>query len=173
MINFPVTLLCGEVRLTQFVFRNIGRTALKNLYISCNRPECFSLDGQMSNSDMIPKDAIYETFDGGPIHHSVADIPAPDSQQRTVKVPLEYDLLQPNAEISVPIWIHGISTSGVHELDFLFYYEPQNHVPDIPYRVLYQTVRLQTLSTLELFVRLRQSSTDHFKEESEDTRSMG
>jgi len=172
MINFPVTLLCGEVRLTQFVFRNIGRTALKNLYISCNRPECFSLDGQMSDSDMIPKDAIYETFDGGPIHHSVADIPAPDSQQRTVKVPLEYDLLQPNAEISVPIWIHGISTSGVHELDFLFYYEPQNHVPDIPYRVLYQTVRLQTLSTLELFVRLRQSSTDHFKEESEDTRTV-
>lgn len=166
MINFPVTLLCGEVRLTHFLFKNTGRTALRNLYISCNRPECFSLDVRPFDGDTYSKDAIYELFDGGSIHHSYADIPAPDSLREVVKVPLENDLLQPNAEISVPIWIHGIPISGVHELDFLFYYEPSNHVPDVPYRVMHQTVRLQTLSTLELFARSCQTSADHFKEES-------
>ena len=173
MVNFPITLLCGEVRLTQFVFKNTGRTALKNLYISCNRPECFSLDCQSFDGDSYLKDAIYEMFDGKSIHHSCADIVAPNFLRGVVKVPLENDLLQPNVEISIPIWIHGIPTAGVHELDFLFYYEPSNHVPHIPYRVMHQTVRLQTLSTLDLFGKLRQTSADHFHEENRNAGSKG
>lgn len=163
MINFPVTLLCGEVRMTQFVFKNSGKTALRNLYISCSKPECFSLDGQTINGDAYLKEAIYEMIDGGSMLHSTADISSPDSLQEVVKVPLESDLLQPNAEISVPIWIHGTSHPGVHELDFLFYYEPLNPLPCVPYRVMHQTVRLQTLATLSLSAGVRITSTDCFK----------
>ena len=159
--------------MTQFVFKNSGKTALKSLHISCNRPECFSLDGQSFDGDTYSKDAIYEMIDGGSTHHSTAENLSPESVREIVKVPLENGLLQPNAEISVPVWIHGMSTPGVHELDFLFYYEPLNHVRDIPYRVMHQTVRLQTLSTLNLSAGKRQTSTDFFKVYNEETKTEG
>lgn len=159
--------------MTQFVFKNSGKTALKNLHISCNKPECFSLDDQSFSGDPYSKEAIYEMIDGSTIMHSSADIFSPDSVREVVKVPLENDLLPPNAEISVPIWIHGTSTAGVHELDFLFYYEPINQLPDVPYRVMHQTVRLQTLSTLNLSAGLRRTSADFFNIENEDSKSDG
>ena len=163
MINFPVTLLCGEVRMTQFVFKNTGKTAMKNLYISCNRPECFSLDTQSFYESLNSKDTIYAMVDGGNVQHSSADRLLQKNDNEVVKVPLENGVLLPNAEISVPVWIHGIAIPGVHELDYLFYYEPVNKIPEIHYRVMHQTVRIQTLATLNLSAGIRKSSAGFFK----------
>lgn len=163
MINFPITLLCGEVRMTQFIFKNTGKTAMKNLYISCNRPECFSLDTQSFFEDLNSKDTIYEMLDGGNVQHSSADKLLQKNNNEIVKVPLENGVLLPNAEISIPVWIHGISIPGVHELDYLFYYEPVNKIPEIHYRVMHQTVRIQTLATLNLSAGVRRSSAGFFK----------
>eukprot|EP00795_Rhopilema_esculentum_P001366 gene1366-15771_t len=169
MVNFPVTLLCGEVRLTQFVFKNSGKTPLKNLYISCNKPESFSVDMQLMSEDLKSKDNIYKTVDGNSMKHSAAEILSPGTAEQVIKVPLEDEVLLPNAEIIVPVWIHGTSTPGVHELDFLFYYEPVNPVPGVPYRVTQQTIRLQTLATLNLSAAVKKSSASFFKGVQEET----
>eukprot|EP00794_Sanderia_malayensis_P018865 gene18865-20765_t len=175
MMNFPVTLLCGEVRMTQFVFKNEGKMALKNLHIYCNHPENSCIDKQSTTEDINSKESIYELVDKESVRHSLFDNTCDVDLESPLNVPLRNGLLLPGEEISVPVWIHGIATPGVHELDYLFYYEPEKPTSAVPYRVLHQTVRLQTLATLNLSACVRKSSSELFPtmDEVDNTDSSG
>ena len=151
--------------MTQFVFKNEGKMSLKNLHISCNHPDVFSLDTQLTPEEISFKDSTYEMLDGGSARHSPITQLASTRMNKPVQVLLDNDQLPPNAEISVPVWIHGIATPGVHELDFLFYYEPLDRTPGVQYRVLHQTVRIQTLATLNVSASVRTSSSRFFRKE--------
>ncbi len=148
--------------MTQFVFKNEGKMALKNLYIHCNHPQNSCIDTQSTNEDINTKESIYEMLDKGNLWHSSVDNLACSDLETPLKVPLPNGLLLPGDEISVPVWIHGIATPGVHELDYLFYYEPAESTASVPYRVLHQTVRIQTLVTLNLSACVRRSSSSFF-----------
>lgn len=47
-----------------------------------------------------------------------------DSVGRVLDIPLPNGTLLPGSTIVVPMWIRGASVGGVHEVDFMFYYEP-------------------------------------------------
>ncbi len=154
--------------MTQFVFKNDGKVGLKNLHIYCNHPQSLSIDTQSTTDDINSKDSIYEMLDGGRVHHShIKNISCQDNE-RPVKVPLKNEVLLPGEEISVPVWIHGITSPGVHELDFIFYYESVESRTDVPYRVLHQTVRIQTLATLSLSACVKKSSSSFFSPNEDD-----
>ena len=44
---------------------------------------------------------------------------------QVISVPFPGDgVLQPGQTVSLPVWLRGNDIGGVHEVDFLFYYEP-------------------------------------------------
>ena len=143
--------------MTQFVFKNIGQMSIKNIHATCNRSECLSFGFTSSENDNESKDQIYETSVDLKQKHEAIDgsMLSKLNPSGVMKVPLPEDTLFPGAEVFIPVWIHGINQPGVHELDFLFYYEPVETVHKLPYRVVHQTVRIQTLSTMNVTATMR------------------
>jgi len=135
MNDLPVTLLCGEVQKCSFTFKNIGKIGLKNLYVTCNIPECFAFG---------KRDSQLSTLDENILKNSNC------ISEKNVCIDLDDGILQPKSEITLPVWIYGLEKCGIHEIYFLFYYEPVEQIKKAPYRLLQQMVRLQTLSTLSL-----------------------
>ena len=44
-----------------------------------------------------------------------------------LNIPLPEGALPPGGTLSLPLWLRGDDIGGVHEVDFLFYYEPVSH----------------------------------------------
>ena len=49
-----------------------------------------------------------------------------NSSNSVVNIPVPNAVLKPGEVVSVPLWLRGNDIGGVHEVDFLFYYEPVN-----------------------------------------------
>jgi hypothetical protein len=45
---------------------------------------------------------------------------------RVLSIPIADGILRPKSTVSVPAWIRGNDIGGMHEIDFVFYYEPTN-----------------------------------------------
>ena len=148
MKDLPVTLLCGEVQKCSFIFKNTGQIPLKNLYLISNKldyfsfgeniDKCYALEGNFINTINKPK---------------TKDI---------IQIPLDENILVSNNEIEIPVNIYGLDNSGVHELDLLFYYEPLETIKGVPYRLLQQMIRIQTLNTLQVATSWRDTSANIF-----------
>ncbi|XP_047140393.1 trafficking protein particle complex subunit 8 isoform X2 [Hydra vulgaris] len=121
-LNVPTTLLCGEIYETALLIKNIGMLSAKNIYIACSHNSFFTL-GCDANIQCNKRNNIF-------------------------KIPV--DKLVPGEHINFPITLYGIEGAGVHEIDFIFYYEPFEYIKLVPYRVLQHTLHIQTLSTLSL-----------------------
>ena len=122
-----MTLLCGEIYETTLSMKNNGVLGAKNIYIVCSRTSFFSL-GTTSNINF----SMLNSY----------------KKNNILKVPI--DQLSPGEQVIFPIYLYGIEGAGVHEIDFVFYYEPVECVKLVPYRILHHTLHIQTLSTLSL-----------------------
>lgn len=177
MNDLPVTLLCGEVQKGYFQFKNVGQVPLKNLHIACSRPQCFSF-GNNTSCQTDQKDSS-ENSGNRKFINSCYKIPQDylKKDDSVVKIPLENNRLAHGEEITLPVFMYGLDTSGVHEVDFLFYYEPEESITEVPYRFLQQMIRLQTLSTLNLLTASRKtkllqvSNTDEITVDRKDSES--
>lgn len=138
MNDLPVTLLCGEVQRASFSFKNIGSVPLKNLHLICSCPQAFSFEGVSMKWDYVTTEA----------NEKYLKITDNAKNCDILKIPLNKDMLCPDEMLTIPVSVYGSMTPGVHELYFLFYYEPAANVTKVAYRLVQQMIRIQTLSTI-------------------------
>ena len=150
MSNLPTNLLCGETQTAHFTLKNTGQETMKNVYLVCSCPRSFAFKSQCTNEksrynvkdDLITVEDMNREFKG------------------IVKVPLSDNKLLPGDEVTMEVSVYGALTPGVHEIYFLFYYEPLELVKNVPYRLIQQMVCIQTLSTLNVSTSVQKSLCD-------------
>ncbi|XP_064640195.1 trafficking protein particle complex subunit 8-like isoform X2 [Lineus longissimus] len=142
--NFPQAMLCGEVRQGMVQFENKGQVPLNRLKVASTNPEFFTFGVQ----DSVQEKCIYQTI--------------PDKQgneeyvldkmdvKRVVDIPIPNGVLNPGASVSLPMWIRGPTTSAIHRIDFLFYYQSVEKNPKLSYRLLHHSAVIDTTPALSL-----------------------
>ena len=136
---------------------------MKNLHVICNQPHYFSYGKPLndninddSNDKFRNNNYNLTTSENGRSIMTINEkILSRDND--IVKIPLENDRLMPGAEITLPVYVYGIEPSGVHEINFIFYYEPDG-IKEVPYRLVQQVIRLQTLSSLNMSLSTRSAN---------------
>ena len=124
--NFPKSLLCGEVQAVMFQFTNIGTSPLHKLKLATCTPEFITL----GNHGELPKfPCVYQTSSDVSGQETKSDCNKRDKLSNVMDIPLPNRTLQPKSTVSVPAWVRGNDIGGVHDVHFMFYYEPVTNSP--------------------------------------------
>lgn len=133
-LQFPTALLCGEIRKAYVEFCNVSSVALRGLRVASTHPHFFTFGSQATTPDtpLSPNSAescsAYKTLATMPQPGAVASemlVSAEDFSQLSsvMDIPIEGSTLQPGESTQLPLWLRGPDQEGVHEINFLFYYE--------------------------------------------------
>ena len=126
--GFPDNLLCGEVQHISVEFRNSGKLPLHQLKVASTNPEFFTFG---SLSDCPEANSVYQTVD------TFSDTTSQEFvvEEKEVKHVRDIELggkeLTPGNSVTLPMWIRGPNTPGIHHIDFLFYYESTEKNPKV------------------------------------------
>ncbi|KAK7505350.1 hypothetical protein BaRGS_00003512 [Batillaria attramentaria] len=136
--DFPEALLCGEVHCVEVEFSNTGTVPLRNLRVSASNPHFFTFG--CGPETELPKYPYTYQMRGGEIQQSrtvsIDDRQAFLNLPQVTCIPCPGDgVLHPGQTVSLPVWLRGNDIGGVHEVDFLFYYEPVTARTQVKYRV--------------------------------------
>lgn len=133
-LQFPTALLCGEIRKAYVEFCNVSAVALCGLRVASTHPDFFTFGSKASTPSSSPSPAspescsAYKTlatpFRPGSAASEVL-VSAEDFSQPSgvMEIPVDGGTLQPGESIQLPLWLRGPDQEGVHEINFLFYYE--------------------------------------------------
>ncbi|XP_060631207.2 trafficking protein particle complex subunit 8 isoform X4 [Anolis sagrei] len=160
-INFPTELLCGEIRKTYVEFVNVSKCSLTGVKVVSKRPEFFTFGGSSAILTPLSPSAsehcsAYKTV----VSHSTSlssltsSAASSDfgvgsgSQPEVIDVPLPECVLLPGASVQLPMWLRGPDEEGVHEINFLFYYESLRKHSKLCHRVLRHTAVICTSRSL-------------------------
>ncbi|XP_032875370.1 trafficking protein particle complex subunit 8 isoform X1 [Amblyraja radiata] len=163
-INFPTGLLCGELRKTYVEFVNVSQCPLTGLKVVCKDPDFFSFGSKTSALTPLSPTAsencsAYKTVvtdcagTSSAITSSVspADFGMVSGNTRwVIEVPLPDSVLLPAASVQLPLWLRGPDEEGVHEINFLFYYESTKPHSKSGHRVLRHTAIICTSRSLSV-----------------------
>ena len=132
--NFPRSLLCGEIHAVMLQFTNIGSSPLHKLKVASTQPEFFTLGGKNGQLPKFP--CVYQTVDEVPnsdSNNSKCQSVSKDTVHlsRVVDIELPANMLQPKSTLSIPVWIRGNDIGGIHDIHFMFYYQPVQNLPNI------------------------------------------
>uniref|UniRef100_A0A3B3S3A2 Trafficking protein particle complex subunit 8 n=1 Tax=Paramormyrops kingsleyae TaxID=1676925 RepID=A0A3B3S3A2_9TELE len=134
-INFPTGLLCGEIRKAYVEFVNVSKVPLQGLRVVSKHPEFFTFGSHAAALTPLSPGAsencsAYKTVATGRASASSTLVAPADfgtgadgSRPGVVEIPLPDSTLQPGASVQLPMWLRGPDREGVHEINFLFYYE--------------------------------------------------
>ncbi|XP_076470015.1 trafficking protein particle complex subunit 8-like [Babylonia areolata] len=139
--EFPEALLCGEVHCIEVEFTNVGSVPLHRLRVATSNPNFFTF-GSGPPEDLPKYPYTYQvrteqseacrlhTMPGGSVSGNktswgVSSVPFPGD-----------GVLKPGQTMSLPVWLRGNDIGGMHEVDFLFYYEPVGPRMPAKHRVL-------------------------------------
>jgi hypothetical protein len=151
-LQFPTALLCGEITKAYVEFCNVSGVALRGLRVASTHPHFFTFGGvggtsssssSAASTPLSPTSAevcsAYHTLatpPGDPHHHLHPGHPPPPvylvsspveglvrGKAVAVEIPLEGGVLRPGQSAQLPLWLRGPDQEGVHEINFLFYYE--------------------------------------------------
>lgn len=146
-LHFPSALLCGEIRKAYIEFCNMSSVGLRGLRVVSTHPTFFTFGSSSSpDTPITPGSAqncsAYKTVASEtrqPPHTLVLaqDFVQPSS---VISIPIEGEVLRPGASMQLPLWLRGPDKEGVHEINFLFYYESTDKGGKISHRVLRHTV---------------------------------
>uniref|UniRef100_UPI003AAD2883 trafficking protein particle complex subunit 8 n=1 Tax=Centroberyx gerrardi TaxID=166262 RepID=UPI003AAD2883 len=152
-LQFPTALLCGEIRKAYVEFCNVSCVALCGLRVASTHPDFFTFGGQATTplTPLSPTSAencsAYKTLATPPRAQpgaaaAVMSVSAEDFGRPSgvVEIPVEGGTLQPGESAQLPLWLRGPDQEGVHEINFLFYYESTEKGGKISHRVLRHTV---------------------------------
>ncbi|XP_076583417.1 trafficking protein particle complex subunit 8 isoform X2 [Chaetodon auriga] len=150
-LQFPTALLCGEIRKAYVEFCNVSSVALCDLRVVSTHPEFFTFGSQATtpHTPLSPTSAenisAYKTLVTHPQPGSTAFemlVSAEDFSQPSgvMEIPINCSTLQPGESTQLPLWLRGPDLEGVHEINFLFYYESTDKGNKISHRVLRHTV---------------------------------
>ncbi|XP_004579627.2 trafficking protein particle complex subunit 8 isoform X2 [Ochotona princeps] len=161
-IHFPTGLLCGEIRKAYVEFVNVSKCPLTGLKVVSKRPEFFTFGGNTAVLTPLSPSAsencsAYKTV----VTDSSCVCPAlissassvdfgngTGSQPEVIPVPLPNAVLLPGASVQLPMWLRGPDEEGVHEINFLFYYQNVARQPKIRHRILRHTAVICTSRSL-------------------------
>ncbi|XP_032943236.1 trafficking protein particle complex subunit 8 isoform X3 [Rhinolophus ferrumequinum] len=163
-IHFPTGLLCGEIRKAYVEFVNVSKCPLTGLKVVSKRPEFFTFGGNTAVLTPLSPSAsencsAYKTV----VTDSTSECTAltssassvdfgigTGSQPEVIPVPLPDTVLLPGASVQLPMWLRGPDEEGVHEINFLFYYESVQRQPKIRHRILRHTAVICTSRSLNV-----------------------
>uniref|UniRef100_A0A3P9Q799 Trafficking protein particle complex subunit 8 n=1 Tax=Poecilia reticulata TaxID=8081 RepID=A0A3P9Q799_POERE len=150
-LQFPTALLCGEIRKAYVEFCNVSAVALCGLRVASTHPDFFTF-GSQSTAPFTPPSpgsaencSAYVTFptplQPGPMSsETLVSAPAGSQPSGVTEIPIHGSTLQPGQSVQLPLWLRGPDQEGVHEINFLFYYENTEKGLKISHRVLRHTV---------------------------------
>lgn len=178
-LQFPTALLCGEIRKAYVEFCNVSSVALCGLRVASTHPDFFTF-GSHATTPLTPTSAencsAYKTLATHPQPGSVASeilVSAEDFSQPSsvMEIPIHGSTLQPGESTQLPLWLRGPDQEGVHEINFLFYYESTEKGIKISHRVLRHTVFICASRSLSVqAVACRSSVPPH---QSQDDKGSG
>ncbi|KAI5279130.1 Trafficking Protein Particle Complex Subunit 8 [Manis pentadactyla] len=144
-IHFPTGLLCGEIRKAYVEFVNVSKCPLTELKVVSKRPEFFTFGGNTAVLTPLSPSAsencsAYKTVVTDSTSVCAALLSSASSVDfgigtgsppEVAPVPLPDTILMPGASVQLPMWLRGPDEEGVHEINFLFYYESLKKQPKI------------------------------------------
>ncbi|KAL1022685.1 hypothetical protein UPYG_G00031010 [Umbra pygmaea] len=160
-LQFPTALLCGEIRKAYVEFCNVSRVPLCGLRVVSTHPDFFTFGSSSLATPLTPlSPTSYENCSAyktvatppGAMPGSVAAVTLVSSGDfglgvggsgtlnGVAEIPLEDGMLKPGQSTQLPLWLRGPDQEGVHEINFLFYYESAEKGGKISHRVLRHTV---------------------------------
>ncbi|KAM6375074.1 trafficking protein particle complex subunit 8 isoform 8-T8 [Alca torda] len=163
-INFPTGLLCGEIRKAYVEFVNVSKCPLTALKVVSKHPEFFTFGGNTAVLTPLSPSAsencsAYKTVVTDPTSVRTALLSSASSvdfgvgtggQPEVIHVPLPDAVLLPGASVQLPMWLRGPDEEGVHEINFLFYYESIKRHSKMCHRVLRHTAVICTSRSLHI-----------------------
>ncbi|XP_072113969.1 trafficking protein particle complex subunit 8 isoform X1 [Mobula birostris] len=163
-INFPTGLLCGELRKTYVEFVNVSQCPLTGLKVVCKDPDFFSFGSKTaaltpSSPTGSENCSAYKTVitDCAGVSSAITSSVSPvdfgvdsGNPQWVIDVPLPDTVLLPGASVQLPMWLRGPDDEGVHEINFLFYYESTKPHSKLSHRVLRHTAIICTSRSLSV-----------------------
>ncbi|KAH0500280.1 Trafficking protein particle complex subunit 8 [Microtus ochrogaster] len=163
-IHFPTGLLCGEIRKAYVEFVNVSKCPLTGLKVVSKRPEFFTFG--VNTAALTPLSpstsencSAYKTVVTGAPSAGTALVSSASSvdfgtstgqQLEAIPVPLPDSVLLPGASVQLPMWLRGPDEEGVHEINFLFYYESVKKQPKRRHRILRHTAVICTSRSLNV-----------------------
>lgn len=163
-INFPTGLLCGEIRKAYVEFVNVSKCPLTALKVVSKHPEFFTFGGNTAVLTPLSPSAsencsAYKTVVTDPTSVRTALLSSASSADfgigtggspEVIQVPLPDAVLLPGASVQLPMWLRGPDEEGVHEINFLFYYESIKKHSKMCHRVLRHTAVICTSRSLHV-----------------------
>ena len=131
-MNFPKTLLCGEVHPVSLNFTNMGSSPLHNLKVALSNPKFFTLG---DHSDIPKFSGVYHIDNNKSSNCQSCTSADKDFTRlsRVMDINIPGGTLHPKNTVTVPAWVRGNDIGGIHEVNFLFYYEPAQQMPKVRY----------------------------------------
>uniref|UniRef100_A0A8C7SYK2 Trafficking protein particle complex 8 n=1 Tax=Oncorhynchus mykiss TaxID=8022 RepID=A0A8C7SYK2_ONCMY len=162
-LQFPTALLCGEIRKAYVEFCNVSHVPLCGLRVASTHPDFFTFGSSSLATPLTPLSptsfencSAYKTLATPPgatpgSVTAVTLVSAADfgsggggvfgtGGKRVAEIPLGEGTLTPGESTQLPLWLRGPDQEGVHEINFLFYYEGAEKGGKISHRVLRHTV---------------------------------
>ncbi|CAB1324027.1 unnamed protein product, partial [Coregonus sp. 'balchen'] len=147
-LQFPTALLCGEIRKAYVEFCNVSRIPLCGLRVASTHPDFFTFGSSSLATPLTPLSptsfencSAYKTLatPSGATPGSVTAVTLVSAAdfgsggggvtgpgtggKRVVEIPLGEGTLTPGESTQLPLWLRGPDQEGVHEINFLFYFE--------------------------------------------------
>ncbi|XP_075997687.1 trafficking protein particle complex subunit 8 isoform X2 [Genypterus blacodes] len=183
-LQFPTALLCGEIRKAYVEFCNVSGVALCGLRVASTHPEFFTFGSRATTpvTPLSPTSAencsAYKTLVTSPEAQSGSVgaemlVLAEDFSQPSgvMEIPVEGGTLRPGESVQLPLWLRGPDQEGVHEINFLFYYESKDKGGKISHRVLRHTVFI--CASRSLSVRASACHSSIPAQENQEDRAIG
>uniref|UniRef100_A0A8C5A7U7 Trafficking protein particle complex subunit 8 n=1 Tax=Gadus morhua TaxID=8049 RepID=A0A8C5A7U7_GADMO len=165
-LQFPTALLCGEITKAYVEFCNVSGVALRGLRVASTHPHFFTFGGVGGTSSSSSSAA------STPLSPTSAEVcSAYHTLAVAVEIPLEGGVLRPGQSAQLPLWLRGPDQEGVHEINFLFYYESAEKGGRISHRVLRHNVFICASRSLSVCATACPSSVpsaDHRGRDAED-----
>uniref|UniRef100_A0A8C2H2L8 Trafficking protein particle complex 8 n=1 Tax=Cyprinus carpio TaxID=7962 RepID=A0A8C2H2L8_CYPCA len=174
-INFPTGLLCGEIRKAWVEFVNVSAVPLTGLRVASTHPEFFTFGSATSDLTPVTPTAAehcsaYKTVAMPPsvatvslVSPAVFGVTSGD-QPVVAEIPLSQGVLGPGEALQIPLWLRGPDREGVHEINFLFYYESTEKTAKLSHRVLRHTAFICASRSLSVRATASRSNTLHSRE---------
>uniref|UniRef100_A0A673XVI4 Trafficking protein particle complex subunit 8 n=1 Tax=Salmo trutta TaxID=8032 RepID=A0A673XVI4_SALTR len=181
-LQFPTALLCGEIRKAYVEFCNVSHVPLCGLRVASTHPDFFTFGSSSLATPLTPLSptsfencSAYKTLATPPgatpgSVTAVTLVSAADfgsggggvfgtGGKRVAEIPLGEGTLTPGESTQLPLWLRGPDQEGVHEINFLFYYESAEKGGKISHRVLRHTVFICASRSLSIRATACRSNT--------------
>lgn len=144
---------------------NVSAVPLSGLRVASTHPEFFTFGSAASDLTPVTPTAAehcsaYKTVSMPPSVATVSLVsPAAfgvtsGDRPLVAEIPLSRGVLGPGEALQIPLWLRGPELEGVHEINFLFYYESTEKTAKLRYVAIYLFTNNRQYNELGLFEKV-------------------